>query len=205
MKPGAVLCLECGYNQQTDEAVHAEVQTLSSRERRAANWESGVAGLQLVRAGLWCNFAGLVLYYTVVIGSVAITQAEITLPPVATIPLALATLLAVLLLLISPIFCLFVPRDSGARGMLWVSLACFVGSSALGVVEEFVELPGLLGIVGPFGTLVGTLFLLMFFLKLAEYLEVGQVIEDAEKLIKAFIGLILCGFLVLVPCLGCWR
>ncbi|MEM7627000.1 MAG: hypothetical protein AAF333_15500 [Planctomycetota bacterium] len=203
MKPDAVICLECGVNQQTGEALAAEVETLSADERKKADWESGVAGLKFVRAGLWCNLVGLLLYLAVVIGTIVLAQRGASVGAAAQVAIALAALLAIGCLWVSPFFCLMVPKDSGARGLLWAAIGCFTFNVCLVFAGAVIELPPLAGLAGLFSSLVGTLLLLMFLLRLAEYLEYGQVIEDAEKLIRAFIGLIFCGFALLLPCFQC--
>lgn len=93
----------------------------------------------------------------------------------------------------SPVLCMFVPKQSGARIHLWISQGLLTANLVLQFVGETQPLPMSLILAQPILSFVGTLFLFLFFKKLAEYLGYGGLIDAARSLIKAFVTMVGAG------------
>ncbi len=201
LKPGAVLCINCGTDQTTGRKLDTSVDPLSKQERAAGR--APIRGLKLVRVGLWFSLVGIVLTIGGMLGAAAVPFAGVASDAVL-IGLAIAVMAGTVAQAIGPLLCLGVPGEAAARGILVLSIVLHVIAAGIGGAAEVQALPAYLGLPASLLSVIATICFLAFFYKLAAYLGFEQVEQRAASVIKAFVVLIVCSALTAIPMIGCF-
>lgn len=189
--PGAVLCVNCGYDFRQGKVRQVSrpaplpqkreipASTAAQPGRKVRRASDSSRWMRLVRVGLILKFWTLLATYAlalltlVIFVSTAATRSELDQDSAMIITLGMCAI--VLGNLLGNVFCLFVPGDSGAKGMIFVVIVV----SLLPVIESIVFL---------------------FFLKsLARYINQPRMAESAEEVAGAImLAVSFVGVLVLV-------
>lgn len=200
LRKGAVICMNCGFNLKEGKKMGGpEVTQLNPKERKEAGQE--LRGMKYVRIGLWLNMLSVLLMFGMIplpiAGNVVGFDYFVVLSIVSYLVLGASTA--------GSFLCLSAPKESRAKPVLIVSVVLSLVSTVMllmidiGGADE--NLHWGVDIVSFFAT---ALFL-YFFVKLAEYLDFDEIIENARKVLGLYITINLGAYLLLVPlpCLGC--
>jgi hypothetical protein len=144
-----------------------------------------------VRTGITCVYAGLLL-----------TVAAVLIVPLVIVPLAiqlksaplllLAPLLVIaasLLSMIGRIFCLSVPQEVGATGLIYTAVVCDVSAliaSVSGMVPGLPDVSAYSALL----SIIGLVFFVLFLKKLAVYIDARDSAVRASNLLNVSVGLV---------------
>lgn len=222
LKPGAVICLNCGTDQRSGQPMAAP--TISKADPSEAGDEDhndDAPGRWQLTATLWglhARLAALVLYgLAFALGVVAGFE-----PAVGVVALGVG-LLGVGLSTVGAFLCLAAPVNPLGRTALAASLSCSLGGlgfSAWSASSASSAVPGWAADVGEGLPLLGALLFLGFLLALAEYVDFPEVSEAAGKVFGCgvaalvvglaagfvpFVGLLLVLIALLLLVVALWR
>jgi len=203
MPAGAVVCIQCGYNQKLGRKMQTEAGPL-----RAPRTD-GISGAPLGRRArrrraLSLLAKGLSLVYWGVLlacarQAVDLASGLLPMPPVIVQAAVLAGLTASLLQIAGRILCLYVPRESHAAGLILASvvlelipvLILLLMLSGAAVFDLPPALYAVLGLAASLSGLTAILVFLLFLKRLGRYRERSDLADEAQWLIIA--GVVLAG------------
>lgn len=201
LKAHAVLCMNCGFNLREGKKMSGpQISALPPEERKAMRKD--LSGMKWVRGGLWLNMAAVLLMF-----------AMIPLPIAAGIAgldyLLVISVLAYLSLLCNTagsLLCLTAPKESGGRPILIPSVLLSLISSGMLLMSDFGALDDEYWWIADLLTFGATALFLLFFVKLAEYLEYDEIIERARKVLGLYVTIELGAYILYLPliCINCF-
>ncbi|MEM6331725.1 MAG: hypothetical protein AAF823_00080 [Planctomycetota bacterium] len=209
LKPGAVICLNCGTDQRTGSKVQTGVEELDAKTRRKANLAAKLPlwSMRVLQVGMWCNLVGVLLVIVGLVGLFGSAALATSNPALADLGLIIAVVIELLglgLVLIGPLLCVAVPSESDARSVLIVSILLSGSSMGINIAAEFTTLPWWLPTIASVLSTAATLCFLYFLLMLSKYLDFGSVYELAEKTTKVYFWVVLCTLGLFVPIVSCF-
>ncbi len=218
MSPGAILCVACGYNQQSGRQLQtrhepedaAEGGALSAgglpRKGQAKGAMNVVAlGLGLLYWALLLLFGSVLLAAVCLIGSFAVEALMLGM-----VVVVCGLIVALAMNAVGWLLCLAVPSQTGAKGLIIASLVLTIAA----VLSPFVIAPAIVaelegsldprivvllaGLVGPVLILAANISFLLFLRQLAEYVRRSDLAEKAQLVIQVMLLQIVVLF-ILVP------
>jgi hypothetical protein len=210
MPPGAIVCVDCGYNQDLGRKMETQVESVgtpptgvvsrrrlgkAARKRRALGLVA--TGLNLLFWGVLVNSAAVVLAFVWALGT-----AHGEFDPVGPFVCGLVLFVGSLLHIAGRILCLNVPRESQAKAVIVTAVILELIAMLTDVASAVFELPEILEIVGPFLHLPAIVVFLLFLKQLARYVKNSDLAHDAQLLINGGLALLVLGPGIALTCVG---
>jgi hypothetical protein len=205
LKPGAVICVNCGVNQATGQKLRAKIESLLPGER--AEPAKTVRGLEFVRAGLWAVLGSLILAALLFLAVIGAGISALPLPVMQDVLTFLADYggyAVSALQLIGAALCLLGPKEAGGRILLAISIVLSIASAGLdtyvlAVPQASVLTILLLGLGSTVLIIGSTLGFLMYLRTLADFLEFQEIVEQADKVMYIYLIQLVANLLLFVP------
>ncbi|MEM1210249.1 MAG: hypothetical protein AAGI54_13375 [Planctomycetota bacterium] len=209
LKPGAVICMNCGTDQRTGEKIQTGVQQLDAKERRSANLKASlpVWGLRVLQIGILSSLAGVTLFaLSILLGVVGVLGALFTLGAawagVLIVAAGVCLLAGIVFSAVGPILCLAVPGEASARGVLIAAVLLVLAALSCSIAAGLGFAPPWVEILGEFLNLAGVLCFMYFLWQLAKFLDFGEITDRAEKLVGVYAIYAVLSLLAFVPFMG---
>jgi ribosomal protein L40E len=215
MPPGAIVCIQCGYNQRLGRKMETQVGPSAPAPADAALGARLAARRGKARAFSLVAKGVTLLYWAVLLQCAAVVAlvASVWLLPALRVSAALRVILVAALVAIlvgslmqiaGRILCLFVPRQSRARGLIVASVLLELVNILLNILfnlpGDLLNLPPqsylVLELAGRLSWFAAMLVFFWFFKRLGRYLKRPEVADEAQWLINASLGLGACLLIV---------
>lgn len=198
VREGAVICMNCGFNMAEGRKMDAPaVTSLAPEEKKAIAQE--LKGMKWVRYGLWLNMLSILFMMGMI--PLPIAAAFAGFDPI--LVLSIVSYAALALSTLGSLFCLTAPKDSGGRPILIGSVILSLISTVVAIMVDFGSLSEDYLLAVDLMSAVATVLFLLFFVKLAEFLEFDEIIENARKVLGYYIGIEIGAYLLILPFVGC--
>lgn len=217
LKPGAVICLNCGTDQRTGAKLTTGVDQFSDKERRreARAATLSMLSLRIVQVGIWGSFTGVLVKLVGAICMCVGLYMVITLQIGVTAGLLLAggqllMTTGVVIGLISSIVCLAVPGQQLARFALALSItlgAASVGLLAYAIYQTVVgsgDFTFWKWMISEGLSILGSVSFIWFLYLLSVYLSIGAVIDRARSTMGWYVTYAVCAMIIVLPVIPVW-
>jgi len=201
LRLGAVLCMNCGFSLKEGRKMDAPaVSAMAPQERKEADKE--LTGMKWVRVGLWLNLASILLMFAMIplplAAGIAGLDYMLVISVLAYLSLAASTL--------GSLFCLTAPKESRGRPVLIPSVILSLVSTGMYLMSDFGALDDDYWWIADLLTFGATALFLLFFVRLAEYLEFDQIIDSARKVLGLYVTIELLAYVLYLPllCINCF-
>ncbi len=210
LKPGALICVNCGANQATGQKLRPRIESLPPEVK--TEQVNTTTGLAAVRTGLWITLASLVVSVLIIVAAIGLAVATLRSPVTADrveFLINYAGFAVSALQLAGAAFCLLGPKDAGGRVVLALAMLMSVASSAIDLLflQGTIYVDGSLWVplelVAQTLRITATIAFLFYLRALAVYLEFQEIVEQADKVMYNYIGLIVASVLAVMPFVGC--
>ena len=199
MPQGAIVCVQCGYNQQLGrkmETVHETEEPAAPQGGLASaphQAEPAKGSLSLVALGLNLILLGIVIICLMPLLIFLVAFVAPLRPLVVLAPLGMIG--GSLLGIVGRVLCLSVPKASGAKELIIAAIIIEFAALGISVAEMVTTLSQVVNMVGGLLSLAATVTFLLFLKRLAVYLRRSDLAQRAQTLIAG--GVCLLGILIL--------
>ncbi len=153
-------------------------------------------GLKGTAIGLKIIYFSILLMLLCIIGGIVAAAAL----PVAIIPLGLLVLVAYLMLLIGPFFCLSAPESTGAQGLIIGSILCQAAGLLISVAPMVgIAIPGVVSSATSMITMIGSILFILFMMKISSYIQRDDLREKGRTIL---VGSVILFVLLLIGVVG---
>ena len=189
----AVVCVHCGGNPQTG-APPARKNALA-RDRKSH--QIAPIGLKFTQAGLLLSLMAVILYAASFVMGFLTSWYDI--------PDRVLSLVGYLNFgasFIGALLCIATPKESRGRACIIASLIATVGSGFLDILPNADD-SLLLTLASAALSIAATVCLLLFFIRLAEYIDFPEITAQAHKTLTIYIALMVSLCFIWIPIFNC--
>ena len=189
----AVICMNCGFNLRDGTVMKPTVSELTVAERKEGRVP--LRGMKKVRIGMWLHLLSALFIAALVVSPIALVFIGVNSFQVLLDGLLYATGASAFA---GSLLCLAAPKESGGRPILLASIILNISSI---VVDILIQNGTGQQLLVSLLSITGTICFLLFFVQLARFLEFPTITERSEKLVGAYVVLLI--FSLCSPFIGC--